>query len=38
MTPGIYPDNLSATRGIFTGCILGLIVWAVIIWALWRWL
>jgi hypothetical protein len=37
----MYEDNLSAARGIFNGCILGLIMWAVIafiILALRRWL
>jgi hypothetical protein len=39
MTPGIYPDPLSAARGICFGCIISLIMWAaLIIWALWRWL
>ena len=41
MNPGIDHDDLSAARGIFNGCILGLIMWAVIaftIWTLWRWL
>ena len=41
MNPGIDHDDLSAARGIFNGCILGLIMWAVIafaIWALRRWL
>jgi hypothetical protein len=39
--PEQYDDPLSAARGIFNGCILGLAMWAVIaftIWALRRWL
>ena len=39
--PDQYDDPLSAARGIFNGCILGLIMRAVIIftiWTLWRWL
>ena len=41
MNPGIDHDDLSTARDIFNGCILGLIMWAVIaftIWALRRWL
>ena len=39
--PDQYDDPLSAARGIFNGCILGLSMWALIafaIWALRRWL
>jgi uncharacterized membrane protein len=35
MNPGIDHDDLSAARGIFTGCILGLIKWAVIAFTIW---
>ena len=41
MNLGIDHDDLSVTRGIFTGCILSLIMWAGIIfmiWTLWMWL
>jgi hypothetical protein len=36
--PDQYDDPLSAAHGIFCACIVSAIVWAVIIWALWRWL
>jgi hypothetical protein len=31
-------DRRRLMRGIRNGCIIGLIMWALIIWALWRWL
>jgi hypothetical protein len=41
VNPGIDHDDLSTSRGIFNGCIIGLIMWAGIIFtilALRRWL
>jgi hypothetical protein len=38
MNPGIDHDDLSTARGIFNGCILGLMIWALVIWGLYEWL